>query len=126
MSANWTFEGYWNVVLGTGRNPSDVVREFDLDITDRAGLDEWLGSAEAEAWAMGGNDHPVPVEWVEYHERALSLLAGTCQAWLCDYDDASRIRPATEEEARESRDAAQSDGGAGVIRVDGRRCYVEE
>lgn len=45
--------------------------------------------------------------------------------WLCDYDDATRIRRATPEEANESREAARTDGGAGIIRVNGRRCYVE-
>ena len=46
------------------------------------------------------------------------------------YEDAETIREATTEEADDSRDAAEHDGGAGVIRVeiDGEmiRCYVED
>ena len=45
---------------------------------------------------------------------------------LCDYETAETIRPATAEERAESIDAAQWDGGAGVIEVDGRTCYVED
>ena len=36
------------------------------------------------------------------------------------------IRPATAEERAESIDAARFDGGAGVIEIDGRPCYVED
>jgi hypothetical protein len=50
------------------------------------------------------------------------LLAGT----LRDYETGSAIRPATMEEQEQSRAQARRDGGAGVIEVDGRRCYVEE
>jgi len=45
---------------------------------------------------------------------------------LVDYNTTEVIRDATEEEARESREAAKTDGGAGVIEVDGRSCYVED
>jgi len=45
---------------------------------------------------------------------------------LHDYDTAAAIRPATAEERAESVAAAETDGGAGVIRVDGRRCYVQD
>lgn len=44
---------------------------------------------------------------------------------LCDYETAEPIRPATEAEAAESEAASLIDGGAGVIVVDGVRCYVE-
>lgn len=46
------------------------------------------------------------------------------QAMLVEYDSAKEIRPATDEEYEASCEAARRDGGAGVIRVDGRRCYV--
>ena len=45
---------------------------------------------------------------------------------LCDYRTAETIRPATTEERAESLEAARYDGGAGVIEVDGRSCYVED
>lgn len=44
---------------------------------------------------------------------------------LCDYLTGDSIRPATAEERAESIDAARCDGGAGVIEIDGRPCYVE-
>ena len=44
---------------------------------------------------------------------------------LMRYSDATKIRPATLEEWRASTDAARSDGGAGVITVDGVDCYAE-
>jgi hypothetical protein len=45
---------------------------------------------------------------------------------LMDYTTAETIRAATPQETQASREAAQRDGGAGVITVDGRRCYVQE
>lgn len=71
----WDYEGYWNAVIGRG-NAASIVGEFDLDPTDRAGLDEWLGKAEAESWRVGdGYDgSPIPAEWAEHHEKALEEL----------------------------------------------------
>jgi len=47
-------------------------------------------------------------------------------AKLMRYDDAEYLREATDEEKTESIDAAEHDGGAGVIRVDDVRCYVTD
>jgi len=59
----------------------------------------------------------------------LSAFARLADRWihgaLCDYDTAETIRPATAEESAASSEAAEADGGRGVIDVDGRRCYVE-
>ena len=59
----------------------------------------------------------------------LSAIARLEDRWkhgaLCDYDTADTLRPATAEEAIASAEAAEYDGGRGVIDVDGRRCYVE-
>lgn len=44
---------------------------------------------------------------------------------LCDYNTGDTVRTATAAEQRASIEAAAQDGGAGVILVDGRRCYVE-
>lgn len=44
---------------------------------------------------------------------------------LCDYQTSDPIRTATQAETDESIAQAARDGGAGVISVDGRRCYVE-
>ena len=41
------------------------------------------------------------------------------------YEDGEELRDATPAELAESVEAARHDGGAGVIRVDGVRCYVE-
>ena len=45
---------------------------------------------------------------------------------LMDEDTVEAIRPATDAELHSSVDAAKHDGGAGVITVDGRRCYVQD
>jgi hypothetical protein len=70
---SWDFEGYWNVVFGS-LTPAEVVRDFDLEQDDRAGLDEWIGNCEAEAWHVGGQSGAVPVEWAAFHKRALLKL----------------------------------------------------
>lgn len=46
-------------------------------------------------------------------------------AKLVEYGTAKILRDATAEELSASVEAAKVDGGAGVIEVDGRRCYVE-
>ena len=43
---------------------------------------------------------------------------------LYDYQTGDALRPATEDELRSSIDAAQQDGGAGVIEIDKRPCFV--
>lgn len=70
----WTYEGYWAQVLGANRDASDVVREFAL--VTAAGLDEWLGGAEADAWAAGGRGKQadLPEEWDAFHTRALAEI----------------------------------------------------
>lgn len=72
----WDYEGYWNVVLGH-RSAEQVVAEFELDPSDRRGLDEWLGEAEAEAWRVGGEGGAMPEEWGDFHARALDALCAT-------------------------------------------------
>ena len=72
-TATWDYEGYWNTVLGVG-NASRIVRESDLSGGTERDLDEWLGHAEAEAWASGGRGGDLPEEWSSYHERALAAL----------------------------------------------------
>ena len=71
--AAWTYEGYWNVVLGDKRDARQVVAEFGLDPSDRRGLDEWLGVAESTAWAESGESlEAFPRgEWSPFHAQAL-------------------------------------------------------
>lgn len=45
---------------------------------------------------------------------------------LHDYQSGRQIRNATPEELAASIEAAEHDGGAGVIEVDGRACYAQE
>lgn len=44
---------------------------------------------------------------------------------LHDYRTGDYLREATQAETDESIAQAEDDGGAGVIEVDGRRCYVQ-
>lgn len=73
MTTRYDYEGYWNVVLGANRTAGDLVSEFDLTSTD--GLGEWLGGAEADAWAIGGHGGEIPEEWSGFHTRALAELS---------------------------------------------------
>lgn len=43
---------------------------------------------------------------------------------LFDHKTGEPIRPATQSEASESEEAAGSDGGQGLIQIDGRTCYA--
>ena len=45
---------------------------------------------------------------------------------LCDYETGDEIREATKAEQAESIEAAAHDGGAGVIRIEDRRVYVQD
>ena len=66
--------------------------------------------------------------WVANRNRLSRLTEGRylTEADLIDYSTGDVIRPATTDELRASIDAAKVDGGAGVIDVDGRSCYVSE
>jgi len=75
--ATWTYEGYWNAVLGASRDAANVVSEFELDASDRRGIDEWLGVAEVDAWMAGGGEphrDALPTEWTEWHAKALNEI----------------------------------------------------
>ena len=75
MSA-WTYLGFWNVVLGATRDAEQVIREFELDPTDRRGLDQWLAESEAAAWFEGNLGGPIPESWKTFHVMALDELCG--------------------------------------------------
>lgn len=51
-------------------------------------------------------------------------LAQTRPGALLDYRTGGYLREATAAETVESEDQAHRDGGAGIIMVDGRRCFV--
>lgn len=76
----WTYEGYWNAVIGANMTPEKAVYEYDLVPGDFKGLDEWLGEAEVAAWAAGGQTGPLPPEWTEYHQRAAQVLDAASNA----------------------------------------------
>lgn len=59
------------------------------------------------------------------HASKAFILNPTPFGWLMDYRANWELRPATVEELLESIEAAKRDGGAGVIMVDGRACYVD-
>lgn len=64
-------------------------------------------------------------EFDEDYESELDEASGD-HGDLMDYKSGERIRAASKAEQRASKAAARSDGGAGVIKVDGRSCYVED
>jgi len=58
--------------------------------------------------------------------KNLGAPASAGKATLHDYSTGEAIRPATAAELAESIAAAELDGGPGVFRVNGRRCYVAD
>ena len=56
----------------------------------------------------------------------MSAIDADTHGTLTDYQTGESIRPATAAERAASLAAAKADGGAGVIRVDGRSVYVAD
>ena len=77
--------------------------------------------------ACGGCGREVTTEANVCNERGAQMESG---ATLCRYDNSSALRSATAEELAASIEAAECDGGAGVItvEVDGEQvdCYVQD
>ena len=67
------------------------------------------------------NTTPSRCSALDADAKAAEIAAGLD---LCDYLTGDVIRRATQNEAEWSAEASRHDGGAGVIRVDGRSCYV--
>ena len=83
--------------------------------------DEIVFETEAAAWGAAEaawGDDPTFRSWI----RVVLVNFGT----LVNYETGADIRPATESQRDDSRHAAKVDGGAGVIRVDGVRVFVQE
>lgn len=70
--------------------------------------------------------HEQGVYDADTRDELLAAITGalTRGGILCDYRTADAIRPATTDEIKASIAAARTDGGAGVIEVNGRSCYV--
>ncbi len=88
----------------------------DRDATDT--VDTYAGTIIVDGWP-----YHVDCAWpdgLEAHEAELG--AETVEGDLLDYDDSGYIRKATHAEVA----ASLSAGPEGIIRVDGRRCYVME
>lgn len=69
-------------------------------------------------------EHFVSLNW--YSNTTGELVLRHVEPSLHDYATGDYIREATAAELDESLEAASYDGGAGVIEVDGRACYVED
>lgn len=66
----------WMAVLGD-RDAETVIGEFALDPTDRRGMDEWLGTCEAEAVAQGLRvDDSTLIAW---HSKTLDELCACAE-----------------------------------------------
>lgn len=66
----WTYEEYWNCVLGIS-TASQIVEEHALTSCSVA---SWLIKAETEAWRVGGREDKPPPEWETYQDRARAAL----------------------------------------------------
>ena len=83
-----------------------MVAEYALDPADRRGLDDWLGHAEAAAWAAGaegGDGALMPVEWEGFHVAALDDL--------CSVAEVAEVAEVAAEVAARAADADR--GGSG-------------
>ena len=87
---------------------------------------EWTGLDPQDADQIPEGMDAGAVEAVARRVYLAAISEGGGYGDLTDYDTAEVIRPATAEERGASIEAAMHDGGAGVIDVDGRRCYVAE
>lgn len=75
-----SYDEYWNLVLGAGKSAGEIVGEFELVASGLDGLDEWLGTAESEAWALGGRGGDLPASWAAHHTHALAELTAAIEA----------------------------------------------
>jgi hypothetical protein len=104
-------DGRWRLALHIDGNLADAVaREQVSHLAEACGLKEDARLAAIETASA----------------VVTQALHTTCETFgdLYDYLTGTCIRPATQEESQASEMAAESDGGAGVILVDGRSCYV--
>lgn len=100
--------------------------------------DAWWAwhDADSSRWSPGEDPD---AETADAEKRAAAWVAGqsndgpdlgeapaVSHGRLVDYNTTAIIRAATAEEQGASQEQAKRDGGAGVIDVDGRRCYVED
>ncbi len=90
------------MVLGASRSADDVVREFELDPTDRRELDAWLAETALEAWREGNLGGDIPSSWKAYHARALDEL---CRVGEVTDRDIRTLH----QEARAAGDMAQAE-----------------
>ena len=63
---------------------------------------------------------------LEVYNELRKAKSKTHGPMLHDYATGVAIREATKKESKASQEAAERDGGSGVILVDGRSCYVQE
>lgn len=98
-----TYEHYWGTVLGPYSDAAAVVREFDLDPTNRVSVDEWLGSAEGEATALGACG---PALRSEHHEKALEAI---CLVIPWEARDEQGVRETLDAGDQEEAEAAARD-----------------
>jgi len=79
FAAPATYGDFWATVLGPDRNAADVVREFDLAGSTLRDLDEWLGTAESEAWSAGRLEGEIRAD---FHQRALHTLEAAATIYV--------------------------------------------
>lgn len=98
-------------------------------ITSSAGVDMGIYEGETPADALDAMARDAGYKSQADAAAVAGPFTGTVvevtSAALCDYETGATIREATEQETSDSIAQAERDGGAGVILVDGRRCYVE-
>lgn len=101
------------------------VRSELLELANNLGID--ADEAGEDEWAASLNDSQLADAIVRMRPEAKQdVLAVTSKPTLMNYATGEEIREATADELAASIAAAETDGGAGVIEVDGVSCYVIE
>ena len=104
----------YKIVSAQGQEMGVYEGETKADALDAMARDAGYDSQAAAAEVAGPFDGTIA-----------ELVAPTNYGTLCDYSTGSTIRPATADEEEASIEQAKRDGGAGVIWVECRPCYVE-
>ena len=94
---------------------SDEDGEFPTNEARGLKGEQWAIEVEAASDDMEAASDPAVIGFVEAPEGVN----------LYDYETGRQLRAATAAELEASEEAAHSDGGCGVVKIDGRWCYVQ-
>ncbi len=126
LGGHYAFEFFDGRHTTTGDHPHYRIAGTLLRFGSCEARDAWVDGSSTKTREPIGDGDALPSGWRVWDADVHDLApAEGDYGTLCDYQSGEALRPATTEERASSLDAAKSDGGSGVIVVDGRSCYVE-